>query len=124
MLKGDFVEGDVLEVKQEGGEIDRKRVVNGSWIPISPGEELVMFIESTKLVGFPHLFVQPYQSVYRLDSSNRSVAGNKNVLEELKPVRNNDRVYEGDLTLTIGDLQEMAEENERAIKENKKSDKP
>ena len=118
VFKGNAVVGDVLEAMQEGGQKDKTKVINKDRVSITSGDEVVVCL-SERLENFPKNFINPYQSIYRLDSPGKSVMESRNTQERLEPVRAYiDVSEENDIKLTIGDLQDLAEKNTRDVKDN------
>jgi hypothetical protein len=66
VFQGNAAVGDVLEIKQLGGELDGEQVISLDEIPISVGSDLVVFMEKSVIEGNPAFFVNPEQSVYQI----------------------------------------------------------
>jgi hypothetical protein len=100
IFKGDIKVGDIVDVRQRGGEMDGVRVISDDIIPFTKGDNLVLFLSVSNRDGSAGLLT-PWYSVYRYPSQTGimafSVEGNDNRELENVDERNN-------LTLTIGDL--------------------
>ena len=109
VFQGDVAPGDILEVAQRGGQLDNMWMINQDKIPIASGDDLVFFLNSV-CASFPAGFMTPFQGVYRFpDGDTRSL----NDDEELESVHPEDVSSYLILTLTIGDLLQIQEENRR-----------
>ena len=101
VFQGDVNVGDILEVKQLGGQSENLIVISHDMIPFTIGDDLVMFLYSFNGPAMPASFLNPEQSVYRFTQANKDAVmyGFNDSLESLNP--NND------LTLTLYDLQQI-----------------
>jgi len=71
---GNTAPGDILEVRQLGGQQDNEWLVNTSQAPISVGSQAIMFLHESYIEGYPHLLLNPYQTIYH-QASNDSWEG-------------------------------------------------
>ena len=94
-FQGDAIPGDIIEIKKLGGQLGNEALINNSYIPLTIGDNLVMFLSGSYTEGLPHSLLNPYETIYRfLDDGT---------FESLHPQNN--------LSLTAGDLDEIAEGN-------------
>ena len=89
--------GDILDVAQEGGEIDGELWLNSDLISMSPGEELLLFVSrfDDQPLGMP---MNPWEGAFRF------VDG---VWQQANPFPNPDREF----TITPEELEALAEYN-------------
>ena len=100
VFQGDAEIGDILEVRQIGGEYDGLRVINEDEVPLAIGDDLVLFLRASYIENFPSLLLNPYQSAYYYTSEGEYFVVNED-LESVNP--------ENDLVLTTDDLMEILE---------------
>ena len=98
VFKGNAEIGDILELKQIGGQWENITLICDDKIPFAIGNDLVLFLETYDIEGMPASLLNPFQSAYRFPpSGERIVAMNANeILESLYPGNR--------LTLTLEDL--------------------
>jgi hypothetical protein len=101
-FKGNANVGDIIEIKQLGGEIDNVIYIASSKAPLAIGDDLVVFLMSFE--NTPSSLLNQSQAVFRFTPSIDTRMGNENFeLESLNP--------QNDLTLTLHDLIQIAEDN-------------
>ena len=97
-FKGYAVQGDIIEIKQFGGQADGLRIVYLDAAPLSYGDDLILFLRDHGAEGIPTVLTNPLQSAYRfapLGEGMRSLDADS----ELESIN-----AQNDLTLTINDL--------------------
>jgi len=103
VFKGDVNVGDILEVKQIGGQLDGLTVINDDKISFGAGDDLVLFLQSFDDV--PASLLNPDQSAYRFTISNED-ARNRNIDDALESLS-----MQNNLTLTLNDLASILASN-------------
>ncbi|MCL2827762.1 MAG: hypothetical protein FWD99_03405 [Oscillospiraceae bacterium] len=104
VFKGEVEAGDILEVTQMGGQIDNVRLESTSFVPLSVGDDLVLFLTSPLWIpASPRGIIGSTQAAYRFPASGGELmALSADVaLESVNPTN--------ELTLTIGDLRQIAD---------------
>ena len=105
VFQGDAAAGDILEVRQLGGQKDGLRVINKDEVPLVVGDDLVLFLRASYIENFPSVLLNPYQSAYRFPVAN----------EDIMTIRANETLesvhLENDLTLTVEDLVQILANN-------------
>ena len=94
VFQGDAAIGDILEVRQIGGEQDDLRVINEDKVPLEVGDDLVLFLRASLIENLPSILLNPNQSAYYFTAENEA-------LESVNP--------ENDLVLTMEDLSQILE---------------
>ena len=92
-FKSDATPGDILEVRQLGGQQDNEKVINTNKAPITVGDDLVLFMRASYIDNYPSVFLNPFQTVYRFTDTG--------TLESVHPGNH--------LTLTVRDLMLLSE---------------
>ena len=104
VFRGEVEAGNILEVRQKGGQIDNVRLESMSFVPLSVGDDLVLFLSSLSwMPNSPAGIMSSTQAAYRFPSSSGELMA-LSVYEELESLNPTN-----DLTLTIGDLQQIAD---------------
>ena len=120
-FRGDAEVGDILEILQLGGRLGNRELVYFRHMPFEYGEELIFFMRYFKEEGFGHLPASfPRQGVFRTSSLSEtaSIRASESITQAFKEnPRIADIVLESyyeeyPLTLTIGDLIRLTQENE------------
>ena len=65
-FQGNANAGDIIEIRQLGGETEDEILVNMDGVDIEVGEELVLFLRESYIEGYPSILLSPIQSVYRV----------------------------------------------------------
>jgi len=80
VFKGNVVSGDIIEVRRRGGEFGDRILVNESAVPLTIGEELVLFLIESVVEPSGRTFVSlvPAQSIYRLDENGEPISHPRN----------------------------------------------
>ena len=102
VFQGDAEIGDILEVRQIGGQQDGLRVINEDEVPLAIGDDLVLFLRASYIENFPSVLLNPYQSAYYSPSENALIDIDED-LESVNP--------DNDLVLTTEDLIQIAEDD-------------
>jgi len=105
VFQGDVSIGDILEVRQMGGQSDDLIVINLDRTPLVVGDDLVLFILSFDIEDLPSVLLNPRQSAYRFTPTNED-ARVRNVNDTLESL-----YAENDLVLTLSDLALIVESN-------------
>jgi len=115
VFKGNTQAGEIIEVRQLGGQLNNLEVINLDFVPLTIGEELVVFLSGVTQEDFPELdwssirpavVMNPWQGIYRMPAAREgdmAALSDDTVLESLHPDNN--------LVLTLGDLQRIAQAN-------------
>ena len=107
VFQGDAAVGDILEVRQIGGQDGNLRVINADEVPMTSGDDLVLFLRASYIENFPSVLLNPYQSAYHFASVGDRVGimsmDANEILESVNP--------ENDLVLTIEDLMQISGNN-------------
>lgn len=117
VFKGDIELGAIVEIAQLGGQIGNLNVLNRDELLFQSGETLLFFLSDPNLdVGremysaLPFIFVNPWQTVYRVPSDmaieSDGEIGEDEIFEHFHP-----QSASIALTLTMGDLQRIQQEN-------------
>ena len=101
VFQGNESVGDILEVKQLGGETEDLIMISYDKVPFVVGDDIIMFLSSFGKDAMPASLLNPEQSAYRFTQSNENarINGINDILESLNP--NND------LILTLDDLRQI-----------------
>ena len=105
VFQGNVNVGDILEVKQLGGQLDDLIVMNYDIIPFESGDDLILFLQSFASDDMPASLLNAEQSAYRFTQSNEN-ARNRNINDTLQSLNT-----QNDLTLTLNDLAVITENN-------------
>ena len=112
VFQGDVQVGDILEVMQRGGQIDNVRLECSSFLPLAPGDDLVLFLSSLVwMENSPAGIASPRQAVYRfpaLEDGDRTVSFDEE-LEFFPQLSEN--IAEYALPLTFGELADFQFQN-------------
>jgi len=114
VFQGEFEAGDIIEVRQPGGQIGNVRLEDSSFVPLASGDDLVLILAS--LVWMPPSpagIVSSRQAVYRfpdLGDGMRAFSAD----ESLECVVQSSAA----LTLTFGDLMEFQIQNFGQVSES------
>jgi len=95
-FQGNATPGDILEVRQIGGQQGNEVIINTSKTPITVGDDLVLFLRASYIDNYPSVLLNPYQSAYHFAPTRARNAAFESVH------------YGNDLTLTLEDLEEIA----------------
>jgi len=103
VFKGETEIGNIMEVRQRGGQLGNEKVINSNQIVLPIGDDLVLFLFCMGIDNRPAHLLNPTQSVYRFVASNADdrIRSTNHELESLTD-RNN-------LTLTFDDLTQFSE---------------
>jgi len=106
VFKGYTQVGDIMEVRQFGGQLGDEKVIYSGQITFSIGDDLVLFLTS-RFDNKPAFLLNPTQSVYRFvaSDSNDRMRSNHDELECLVEYHNPNLT----LTLTLDDLAQFSE---------------
>ena len=112
VFQGNMIVGDVIEVKQIGGQIERVNLIDDSMLAFESGDDLVLFLVSFDFVeNMPSTLLSASQGVYHFSSERTEGADDPDSeLESLNP--------DNTLTLTLGDLLDLQYENFGEISES------
>jgi len=133
VFMGDLEVGTIMEIRQRGGQVGNEVYVNRYMNFISPGDDLVLFAAGIALpedhpaYGLPAVLPPNGQGVYRFPSSPALGASAEGAsvsrmsadvaLESVEHsfTQGRDAIVRNhfELTLTVGDLQRLAEESRR-----------
>jgi len=91
--QGKAAAGDIMEVRQLGGQLDDELVVSLDFVPIAPGDDLVFFLRESYIENYPSVLVNAHQSTYKYAETG-----------EMESV-----VSENDLVLTPEVLEQISE---------------
>jgi len=100
VFKGDVEVGDMIEVKQIGGQMDDTKFINMDEVPLVIGSDLILFLHSFD--DFPASLMNATQSAYYFPNARGRLLNAE--LESVHP--------ENNLTLTLEALIQIAEEDE------------
>jgi len=104
VFRGEVEAGDILEVRQKGGQINNLRLENMYFVPLSAGDDLVLFLSSLSwMPNSPAGIMSSTQAAYRFPASGGELMA-LSADEELESVNPTN-----ELTLTIGDLRQIAD---------------
>jgi len=92
-FQGNATPGDILEVRQLGGQHSDRSVINAVKAPIAVGDDVVMFLRASYIVGYPSVLLNPLQTIYRFTDDD--------VLESAHPGNG--------LVLTVQYLEQISE---------------
>jgi len=111
VFKGDVEIGDIMDIRQSGGQVGNLKVVNSNMIDFALGDELLMFLNPW---GYP---MNPTQSIYSLPAIYANPFS-LSLYDEIGRFEDYSAPLESfhhgnDLVLTIGDLLQIAEDNNR-----------
>jgi hypothetical protein len=67
-FQGGTEAGDIIEIRQLGGESEEEVVISEDEVPIGIGDNVVIFMRESIIEGNPAVFLNPQQSVYQVDS--------------------------------------------------------
>ncbi|MCL2813959.1 MAG: leucine-rich repeat protein [Oscillospiraceae bacterium] len=102
---GNAVAGDILELRQIGGQLGDELVINSDYVSINVGDDLIFFMRESYIEDYPHVYLNSHQSIYiysdtdgTLDSLNPENDLNltRKVLEQIS------RNYTAEGEITIG----------------------
>ena len=107
VFKGDTEIGEIIEVRQSGGQYGNINLIHPYRIPLVSGDEVIVFLANPGLrfgIQKPSLLLNPFQSVYRLAPLNEDsrLRSESEELESVADTRFN-------LTLTLDDLARITE---------------
>ena len=109
--------GDVLEIAQMGGEIDRVRLENDSFLPLAPGDDLVLFLSRSPGQGPYRRGILGFQSVFRFPPVDGMRAFRSD--EDLETVYEfPEHIAYFALSLTLDDLADMQIQNFGRVSES------
>ena len=91
---GGAAPGDIIEVRQLGGQLDDTLVVNADKTPMAVGDDLVLFLRASAIEDYPHVLVNPQQSAFVFEDTSGALDG-------AHP--------DNDLTLTIEILEQIGQ---------------
>ncbi|MCL2400953.1 MAG: hypothetical protein FWC91_14585 [Defluviitaleaceae bacterium] len=106
VFKGDTEPGDIIEVRQEGGQYGNIIVTNSRKIPFSEGDDVVLFLANRAIdfdIHIPSVLLSPFQAAYNFTPSNTD-ARLRNANDELESI-----FPYNDLILTLNDLARISE---------------
>ena len=123
VFAGNTKVGDIVEVMQMGGRLGNEELVYDRQLPLSSGDNLVLFLYNYEKEGFGHLpmtFMGGGQAVYRAASSNvneyiediEGIEGTFRASLMLSDVILENFDPENHLSLTIGDLSRISSASE------------
>ncbi|MCL2558864.1 MAG: hypothetical protein FWE07_00130 [Turicibacter sp.] len=116
VFQGDATVGDILEVRQMGGETDSLRVINTDEVSLAVGDDLVLFLRASYIENFPAVLLNPYQGAYHFASISASEGIASIEAEELANIDVHESLEsvnpENDLVLTIEDLIQILEDDD------------
>ena len=103
VFKGDAEIGNIMEVKQRGGQLGNEKLVNSLQITLPIGDDLILFLSSWGIENRPMNLRNPTQSAFRIAASDASDR-TRSINDELESLgdRNN-------LILTFDDLAQFSE---------------
>jgi len=103
VFQGDTSTGDIIEVRLLGSQLDDDHLPSADHTYFTIGDNLVLFLQASALEHLPPFLVNPTQSTYRIvvPTEGLTALGVNEELESISP--------KNDLTLTIGDLQQIAD---------------
>ena len=115
VFQGNAQPGDIMELAQEGGELDDVIWHSRDWINFGVGDELVFFARQNA-PHLPGIFLNPWQSVYHATALNDAAASDGargDIFSmELEPVNPEPHLYlPPEAAITIGDMVEVMIEN-------------
>ena len=90
--------GDILDVKQMGGQLGSINLINHDKVMFNTYDDLILFLESYDVENMPASLLNPFQSAYRFTPTNAD-ARMRNVNDELQSISS-----QNDLILTLDDL--------------------
>jgi hypothetical protein len=99
-FKGDNHAGDIIDVRQRGGEVDGVRLINKDKIPLMMGDELVLFLLWNDRDSHASLLT-PWYAIYHYPKENNMMSFSADS-EDNRVLENVDE--RNQLTLTVGDL--------------------
>ena len=112
VFKGDTQVGDIIDIKQWGGQVGNEKLVFDGQVHLELGESLVAFLWRWQEFYRNDAFslINPTQATYRFPGiDGRIMAFNYN--DELEAFSGGRRSHYSHLPLTIGDLLQVAEAN-------------
>jgi len=65
-FQGNAVPGDILEVRQLGGQLGNETIINTERVPLQAGNDVLIFMSESAIAGNPSLFLNQQQSVFTL----------------------------------------------------------
>jgi len=119
VFKGEVAAGDILEVMQEGGQIDNVRLENYSFVSLTPGDDVVLFLASPVwMPNSPAALMSSFTAVYRFPDLSGGIRafGLDEGLESVYEFP--EHMAEYALTLTLDDLADMQLENFGRVSES------
>lgn len=72
VFKGDSAVGDIIEIMQEGGNLDGITLINESAVNFSYGDNVVLFLHNP--IEFPFTIINPYQGAYLISDDGMLVS--------------------------------------------------
>jgi len=114
VFKGNTQPGEVIEVRQIGGQLDSVNLINSDFVPLTVGDEMVVFlggVDPEEYKEFPDakfaVVMNPKQSFYRVPSTGVNIMEQRSetVLESIIP----EGMHLSGLVLTVGDMVRIAE---------------
>jgi len=100
--QGGAAAGDILELRQMGGQLGDEQMVVADQVEIKPGEEMVMFLYDFRIKDLPLVYLNSHQSIYKAKDG---------ALESVNSAN--------DLILTFGQLRQIKESNSQKLGNNK-----
>ncbi|MCL2433974.1 MAG: hypothetical protein FWD16_05595, partial [Clostridia bacterium] len=98
VYQGSAVTDDILEVRQQGGQLDGELVINSDHVAITVDDELVLFLQESIINNNPYVLVNSHQSAY---DASALYDGGDGKLESVNPANS--------LLLTLEMLKEIAD---------------
>jgi len=117
VFMGESHQGEILEVKLIGGQMDNVILINDEYVPLTVGDVLVLFLETYDIENMPASLLNPVQSVYRFTPSQANAIGSLERTRQYDNFSSTSKDYyvieslnaNNTLTLTINDLLNIAE---------------
>ena len=115
VFKGELVPGDIIEIAQIGGQTERVKLINHNLMEFEVGETLIFLLsdpaDERRESVLPYFFTNPWQTVYRVTQGIVTMDADGNERIDNAEVESFDFHPDLTLTLTMGDLQRIQQEN-------------
>ena len=116
VFKGELVPGDIIEIAQIGGQMERVKLINDNLMEFEEGEILIFLLSDPSFDEgrenvLPYFFTNPWQTVFRVTQGIVTMDADGNERIDNAEVESFDFHPDLTLTLTMGDLQRIQQEN-------------
>jgi len=103
VFQGEYEVGDIIEIRQRGGQVGNTIVDFIGFVPFDVDSDLIIFLRSWRHIGRPGVLLNPWQSVYFFPSA-QGRAGTLSLDTEIESVVGS--IHE--LSITLNDLLQLS----------------